>query len=141
MEEIIKKLKDRLLLPMMETDSGNTFTLTLCCSMSDTNQLYKLYISMGVQVWICMHIMAPNTTNGTPSRSVVVQCPLIFTAVPVLQPNNMRIIMDTSGVSLIPDGYATSTNPPKFLGCFPGLRQVVVVVVVGGGGVGVGSPI
>ena len=68
----------------------------------------------------------PSKARGdTPPPLNVVDHPLVFRPVPMLPQNKMRIVMDTSAVSLLLDGYTLRTNAPKFFGYFPGLRQVV----------------
>ena len=64
----------------------------------------------------------PMSRGSTPPPSVVINRNIVFVPQP-LPPYHLRIIMDTSVVSLILD--VLSTCPSKFFGYFPGLRQVV----------------
>ena len=71
------------------------------------------------------HPPPPQARGTTPPPLVAVDRPLLFRPVPMLPQNKMRVVMDTSAVSLLLDGYTLRTNAPKFFGYFPGLRQVV----------------
>ena len=65
----------------------------------------------------------PPVRGTTPPPPVVVTRPLV--TMPTIAPQSIHVITDTSVVSLILDGNTIITNPPRFYGQFPGLRQVV----------------
>lgn len=69
------------------------------------------------------HPTPPPARGTSPSPPTVVRRNLLFT--PVVDPQHVHVIMDTSVLSAIMDGYVMITYPAKFFGSFPGLRQVV----------------
>ena len=59
----------------------------------------------------------PSSHGSTPPPGVTVNGHILFTPQP-LPPNHLRVIMDTSVISLILDGCVLSTHPAHFFWLF-----------------------